>query len=135
MERNAAAGYALGDLGYPLRPWLMTPFRNPGTPAERNYNTSHKKTRVVEEQVIGRWKRRFHLLHVKNRRMLEHVNSDIASCAVLHNIAVSQGQPDVFNDEAYNDPQPPAALGVDANDAVSGTLRRRRIANQFFAVP
>ena len=40
----------LGDSGYPLKSWLMTPIAAPTTPAEVRYKKDHKKTRVVVEK-------------------------------------------------------------------------------------
>jgi hypothetical protein len=38
MEENREKALLLGDEGYGIAPWLMTPFKNPQTPEERAYN-------------------------------------------------------------------------------------------------
>ncbi len=35
-------GYLLGDTGYPSKPWLLTPFLQPGNRAEASYNGAHR---------------------------------------------------------------------------------------------
>ena len=61
------SGVILGDSGYMLKDWLMTPFINPaGRPQER-YNASHCSTRSTIERTNGLLKRRWHCLHSELR--------------------------------------------------------------------
>ena len=55
--------WLLGDSAYPAKPWLLTPLHEPRAPAERRYNTAHKRTRCVIERTFGMWKMRFRCLH------------------------------------------------------------------------
>ncbi|XP_033731472.1 putative nuclease HARBI1 [Pecten maximus] len=58
-----AGGWLLGDSGYGLKPWLLTPKQNPQTHGDRRYNASHRSTRCVIERTFGIWKMRFRCLH------------------------------------------------------------------------
>ena len=73
-ERNEAIdGVLIGDSGYPLRPFLMTPFGNPIGATQRRYNRSLKSTRSIIERVIGQLKRRFHVLHSEVCKLYIHI--------------------------------------------------------------
>ncbi|KAL4090167.1 hypothetical protein QTP88_025066 [Uroleucon formosanum] len=86
----------LGDSGYALSHYLLTPFACPTTNAERLYNESQIRSRNVVERSFGVWKRMFPVLFFGLRLKMETTMAVIQACAVLHNIARSQ-----------KDPQPP----------------------------
>lgn len=80
-----------GDAGYPLEPFLITPFRSTeeGSP-ESNFNKIHSKTRNVVERAIGVLKNRFRC--ILGARQL-HYSPSVAGkivdvCAALHNICI-----------------------------------------------
>jgi hypothetical protein len=88
----------LGDEGYPISPWLMTPFRQPSTPQQREFNKVFTKERVIIERCFGQLKRCFPILHYKVRLNLEKVASLIITCFVFHNVAKYLGDNDDFPD-------------------------------------
>ncbi|KAL6457326.1 hypothetical protein MHYP_G00342890 [Metynnis hypsauchen] len=59
---RARDGWLLGDSGYALQTWLMTPLCNPQTDRERRYNSLHSRTRSVVERAIGQLKNRWRCL-------------------------------------------------------------------------
>ncbi|KAK9693278.1 DDE superfamily endonuclease [Popillia japonica] len=83
-------GILLGDSGYPIRPYLLTPLQNPQTPVENLYNESHIRTRNCIERTFGVWKRRFPILSLRMRVKIETAQQIIVATAVLHNTAVSK---------------------------------------------
>ena len=85
--RNPTTSVLLGDDGYGILPFLMTPFKNPTTEGEIKYNKLHTKNRVVIEQAFGQLKRRFPILRYGIRLNIEMVPKCIIACIVLHNIS------------------------------------------------
>ncbi|KAK3889942.1 hypothetical protein Pcinc_006095 [Petrolisthes cinctipes] len=80
-----------GDSGYPLKPFLLTPFLNPGTRGEERYNRSYKQTRVIVEQTFGILKSRFRCLHSSGGSLQYHPRKCAkiaAACMLLHNRCV-----------------------------------------------
>lgn len=109
MNHNGAASL-LGDSGYAIAPWLVTPFLPPTNRNEIAFNTQHKKERVVIERVFGQLKKRFPILGNLIRINLEKVPKTFIACSVLHNIGKHLN--DVIYDEETFDED------VDENDPV-----------------
>lgn len=87
-NRNA---FLLGDSGYPLEPWLMTPILDvdENTP-EGRYTTAHCRARNSIERCIGLLKSRFRCL-LKHRTLQYDpiiAGKIINTCVVLHNICI-----------------------------------------------
>ena len=111
----------MGDSGYALKPYLMTPYQEPTTPQERAFNRSLRKTCVLIEQVFGRWKRRLHLLHSEIRMKPEKVCLLIGACAILQNIAIMFNEPDDDDDDydyQIEEPEVEAHVGPDTGSQI-----------------
>lgn len=80
-------GIILGDSGYMVRSWLMTPLLNPRTPAERRYNFAHSSTRATIERGIGVAKQRWRCLRNGLRLQPKKASRVINVCFMLHNRA------------------------------------------------
>lgn len=80
--------YILGDSGYPLKPWLITPFRDKCTfPTwERNFNKRHSQQRVAIENIFGLLKQRFRRLYFVDAKSVEQSCYMVMAACVLHNI-------------------------------------------------
>lgn len=94
----------LGDNGYTLRQYLLTPLLNPVTETQQLYNEAQIRTRNTVERCIGVWKRRFPVLAYGLRCKVETLLSVIVATAVLHNIAV---------DMNLEVPPPPENLNIE----------------------
>lgn len=95
FSRHAAATvprhhFILGDSGYPLLPWLLTPYKDmhrnaPLSREARAYNTAHASTRSVVERAFGTLKSRWRKLQKMDMRKQQTVHALIRSAFVLHN--------------------------------------------------
>uniref|UniRef100_A0A1B0DMD8 Uncharacterized protein n=1 Tax=Phlebotomus papatasi TaxID=29031 RepID=A0A1B0DMD8_PHLPP len=77
------------DSGYPLEPWLLTPYRcaAEGTP-EAYFNSVHSSARSCNERCLGQLKGRFRilLLERKSRYSPEKLLKIVNVCSALHNV-------------------------------------------------
>lgn len=84
--------WILGDAGYPLEPWLITPYRCPQPSSiEQFFNDTQSKCRNVVERTIGVLKNRWRCLlaarqlHYGPKKTVQIINV----CSALHNICIS----------------------------------------------
>nr|XP_006011388.1 PREDICTED: putative nuclease HARBI1 [Latimeria chalumnae] len=91
-----SGGWLLGNSGYPLKAWLMTPVAFPNIVVEVKYNNSHSKTYSVTERTFDLLKMRFQCLDHSGGALQyspHKVCQIFLACCILHNIAVARGIP------------------------------------------
>lgn len=100
FERGDFEDYTLvGDSGYAIKNYLITPLSNPVTRQEQLFNESQIRTRNCIERTFGQWKRRFPILAFGIRLKVEKVEAVVIATAVLENIAKLLNEPDPPNNE------------------------------------
>ena len=129
FDNHEVQGLLLGDNGYPLRQYLMTPLLHPATPAGRRYNAAHTRSRVKIENLFGVWKRRFPCLSRTLALKLDTTLAVIVACGVLHNLARQNGitEPQLYaqNGDAAVPMDPPP------NPNQGGHAQRNRLIELF----
>lgn len=90
VAANNERCWLVGDSGYPLLPYLMTPFRVPANNAEASYNQAHIQSRNCIERCFGMLKMRFRCLlrERTSRYKPEFVCKLMRLCAALHNMCI-----------------------------------------------
>lgn len=89
--------YLLGDLGYPLLPWLLVPHRGYGnlSISEALFNKRMRRGRCVVENAFGILKQSFRELMEKSDLHVTFLPDVILCCAILHNILLRQSHEEV----------------------------------------
>ena len=132
MQSTGGDFLLLGDSGYPIKPWLMVPFRNPETPAQQQFNKIFTKERVIIERCFGQLKKRFPMLAGVVRVAIKQVPKFIVACVVLHNISkyLHDNLPEEINPEPIvNEEIEEPRVETDAVQRQLGQIKRQQIAD------
>ena len=124
--KTISDGLLLGESGYPLRPWLLTPVLISTSPQEVGYNEAHMKTRNIIESSFGLLKSCFRCIDTSGG-----TRPIVIAVVVLHNLCIIHHLPLPENnniplDREHIDRQPYAGR---LNDGVA--VRGRLINGRF----
>lgn len=92
-------------LGYPTRPWLLTPLPNTRNPGEENFNQRFTSIRSAIERCNGVLKNRFRCL-LRYRTLHYHPTTAgriVNACCILHNMCLDNNIPEP-NDPHLEEP-------------------------------
>src|SRR5699024_7910665 len=97
----------LGDAGYPVKNYLLTPLAQVNGRGKKLYNEAQIRTRNPMERSHGVWIRRWPVLSNGTNLKLPKVQWVIVATAVVHNIAIggNEGDPPQLTrdeEEAFN---------------------------------
>ena len=92
LEMCPQESYLLGDAAYPLRNYLLTPFKDNGhlTQKQKTYNFKHSSTRMKVEHTFGVFKGKWRRLKFIDVVCLEATIDIIVAACVLHNICQAE---------------------------------------------
>ncbi|KAK1265411.1 hypothetical protein QJS04_geneDACA011203 [Acorus gramineus] len=82
--------YIVGDMGFPLLPWLITPYQGKGvSSAKSEFNKRHFATRMVAQRALVRLKNMWKIIQGEMWRPAKHrLPRIILVCCLLHNILI-----------------------------------------------
>lgn len=125
--------YLLGDAGYGAMPWLIPAFRDVALGVNRTiFNHAHARARGIIERAFGILKARWRILRNVDVA-LETLPRLIATCFILHNVCIIDGEEDPDGVEPEDGaPAEPPALETGDNVVISrnaGNTARETLVN------
>ena len=131
--QQCGEAHLLGDAAYPLRTWLITPYRDNGhlTRRQRHFNTMLSITRVTVERAFGLYKGRFRRLQYVDTHKIETAVDLIIVCCILHNICILNDDQMVDFFEENQEAIPEARHQHEAIANAAGNAKRDYIADNL----
>ncbi|CAG2223980.1 unnamed protein product [Mytilus edulis] len=126
--------HLIGDGAYPLKRWLLTPFRDNGhlTAEQKKFNKSLSSKRQVIERSFGLLKGRFRRLKHINMIDIKEICNVVCTAVVFHNICISNGENLEEFMEEDDDLMPPINPLFDQQERnAEGALKRFNMANRL----
>lgn len=82
--------YIVGDTGFPLLPWLLTPYRRRGlSNFQSEFNKRLSATRMVAQRALARLKETWKIIHGVMWKPDKHrLPRIVLVCCILHNIVI-----------------------------------------------
>lgn len=133
QRKIAQDKFILADSAYPLRKWLITPFKDNGrlTVLQKRFNRVVSSSRQVVERCIGHMKGRFRRLREITLHHPQEIVENIVSGCILHNLCVLHNDfIEHYIDDGREDGHPNQYPNV-YNNAVDGVLRRQQLMNNL----
>ncbi|XP_059315194.1 protein ALP1-like [Lycium ferocissimum] len=89
-EEAEVREYIVGDSGFPLLPWLLTPYQGKElSESKAEFNKRHFATRIVAQRALSRLKEVWKMIHGMMWRPDKHkLPRFILVCCILHNIII-----------------------------------------------
>ncbi|XP_033740007.1 protein ALP1-like [Pecten maximus] len=125
--------HLLGDAAYPLKEWLLTPYRDNGhlTRQQLSFNMRLSSKRQVIERAFAQLKGRFRRLKYVNIKSVEEICKAVLCACILHNVCIIEA--DSLEDMLLEENQVPEnypGMAVLQNDA-QGQLKRLNITQRI----
>ncbi|XP_008788079.2 protein ALP1-like isoform X1 [Phoenix dactylifera] len=89
-EGSEVSEYIIGDAGFPLHPWLLTPYQGKDlSDSKIEFNKRHSATRMVAQRALARLKDMWKIVQGEMWRPDKHrLPRIILVCCLLHNIVI-----------------------------------------------
>lgn len=91
---NSNSYHIIGDSAFPLKPWLIPPYKKPRngqlSRSQKRFNKKFTQTRIPVEHAFGDLKNRFRRCQ-DVKATIEHAVDIVVSSCVLHNICIQKG--------------------------------------------